>query len=238
MDHTIVPPRLDLNKALAAEGLHLGPDLRSNLGIGRQLIVSALRNIGRSWLDTLSDRSKRGNPDDLVPLMYATYYYHSTLINGGEKSAPTIMETTFTSAGEELWDWLLEYPDLSRTQLESITTSVIEEGVNQASQLTVHSVAKEQLLREITDRGELAYVFDPIHQKVVFNPEYEGQIKQRETELAGSGDFFDQTNILLKCPALAVRSQLYANSGSMLHDFIRFKSSVYAEIYLATQGRT
>jgi len=55
-----------------------------------------------------------------------------------------------------------------------------------------------------------------------------------EVRLAEEDVFPDRTNLVLGCPAKFVKSDLFP-IGTMLHDFLKFKLTVYGDIYLETQ---
>ena len=145
------------------------------------------------------------------------------------------MDKTFTSAGRENFDWLADYPDLSRKEIEAIVNNSISEGIEYASRLAINSTAREQIVQDVTSRGEKAYTLDTQSKKIILDPKYIPEVERREAELREE-NFFDNTQLLLMCPAKFVSSGLYSG-GSMLHDLLRFKYSVFAEIYLKTHGR-
>jgi len=227
--------RFNLEKALESGDYgNLSSDINHNLDVGRSIIAGITSKIYSDWVQNLKEREK-SNRGDLVPLMYMVYVLHSVLIDGGDKESPTIMDKTFSSAGRENFAWLVDYPNLSRQEIEAIAENSISEGIAQASQLAIGSAAKEQAVRKLTARGEMAYVLDPAAKRIIFNPNHLPEIERRKAELRQEG-FFDETNLLLMCPAKFVPSGLY-NGGSMLHDLLRFRNSVFVEIYLATHNR-
>ncbi|MEK6949065.1 MAG: hypothetical protein AABX34_02510 [Nanoarchaeota archaeon] len=228
--------RFDLEKALASGDYgNLSDELAHNLDVGREVVYGITSKVYDDWVQNLKQRNQLSRTEDPIPLTYTVYKLHSVLISGGDWQAPSIMDATFTSAGRENFDWLVDYPNLSRQELEVITENSIEEGIKQASQLAIKSTAKEQVVRDVTKRGDMAYVLDPQAKKIILNPKYLPDVERMEAKTREDG-FFDETQLLLMCPAKFVPSTLY-NGGGMLHDLIRFRSSVFVEIYLATYNR-
>lgn len=226
--------RFDLDRAVT-DGKIGKPskDIEGNLVAGFEFVYDLTSETYAEWLEDLKRRYQE-DPHDPMATLYRIYKAHSVLISGGDWQSRTILDSTFTSAGKERFNWMREHPDLSRAELEKIVENSREGSIEQASLLGIKSTAKEGILREATARGELAYVLDPDSGKIIFNPDLLDEVAEFEEDIRDS--YSDQTQLVLKCPARFVPSPLY-HGGSMLHDQIRFKESVYVELYLATHGR-
>lgn len=226
--------RFRLDDAFAeGEGNQLATDVRGNLEVGKRLISDMTHQLWVDWVQDLGQRHKR-DPRDQAAVMFTIYRSYSMLLCGGDWSVPTIMEATFTSAGRENFDWVRDYPDMSRAELEEIVENSMADSLELAKKLGIKSHTREKVLRDAIGRGELAYVLDPLARKIVFNPLLLDELTREEEKQ--QQDYPDQTHLVLMCPANYVSSTLYP-SGSMLQDLIRFRASVYTEIYLATHSR-
>lgn len=227
--------RFKLDAAMPRLPEPLGMDLSKNLDTGKKFMYDMNLGLYKQWLESIP--TKASNGVDLHPkgVMIVLYRAHSALMNGGDMSTPTVIETTFTASGKEYFEWLRDYPDMSRAELEEIVDDSLPTVVNQANQMGINSTAREDVLRAGAETGELSYVFDPASRRIVFNPELEDQVK--ETEERRRPDFPDQTNLLLTCPAKFVPSTLYHPNGSVLKDILRFRAGMYTELYLHTHGR-
>lgn len=223
--------RFNLDEAVASSTLT--PDIQPNLDIGKRFILETTDQLCKGWVRDLYQRHQIDDKDQTA-IKFAIYRAHSTLIGGGDWDHPSVLFTTFTSAAREAFDWVRDYPNLSRAEVEEITGNSTEGFIQQADQLGIKSHAKEVVIREVTDRGELAYILDPEHRKIIFNPLFLEDVAR--VEEAERENYHDQTQLLLRCPAKYVSSSLY-KGGSMLHDLIRFRSNVYTELYLATHQR-
>ena len=225
--------RFILENGLGFGGHQLTSDLSANLEIGKEIICEITSKMYREWIENLKQRNER-NGKDPIPLIYMVYHFHSALIHGGDMSQRTIMDTTFTRAGKEHFEWLSHYPNLSREEIETIARNSIGEGIKQASQLAIGSFGEEDVVKEATERDEIAYILDPVAKKIVLDPKYRTEVERTIEE--SRRDFFDRTGLVLTCPAKFVPSQLY-DGGNMLYDLLRFRNSVFVEIYLATHNR-
>ncbi len=225
--------KFDLDTAFASQGLGHSKNIHRYLARGKTFIYDTTQKLYGDWLDSLREEEK-AQPNNLKTLMLLYYRSHSTLINGGDWSIPTVMEMTFTSAGKETFDWVAGYPHMTREVIEAIADNSIDMFIEQASQLGLKSTAREQVLRDATDRGQPVYIFDRVHKKIVFNPSLEDEVLAMQSSL--SDIYYDQTDLELNCPAKYVPSSVY-KGGGMLHDLIRFKNSVYTELYLACHNR-
>lgn len=125
---------------------------------------------------------------------------------------------------------------MTRQQLEEIAENSIPEILEFASKLAINSAAREEVVNEAKNRGERPYHFDPEGKRVIINPKLCPEIEAREVALRQDG-FYDKTQMLLMCPAKFAPGGLYDKKGSMLHDLLRFRNSVFVEIYLATYNR-
>lgn len=225
--------RFDVERAQREKKLdNLTGDISDALDTGQEFIASMMDGLFEDWVATLKKRYMADKSDALAT-MFTIYKTHSRLITG-DWSAPTILELTFASAGREKFDWLKESPDMSRVELENIVSASRRGPVEQADQLGIKSAVKEEVLRRATERGELAYVLDPLSQTIIFNPLLLPEVEKEEGDR--KADYYDQTALLLQCPAKFVPSSLYQR-GSMLRDLIRFRESVFVELYLSTHGR-
>ncbi|HUQ84808.1 MAG TPA: hypothetical protein VM077_00645 [Candidatus Limnocylindrales bacterium] len=212
---------------------NLTPHIDNNLDTGRKFIFGMTDQLYGDWLDDVQRRYNE-DPDDQTTLFLTIYRTHSALIVGGDWSYRTIMDNTFSSAGREIFDWVIDYPDMDRDELEEIARNSTEGIIEQAGQLGIKSTAIEGVVMNVAERGELAYVLDADKRKIIFNPEFNDDVVREEERRRE--EYPDQTQLVLGCPAKFVPSTLYPR-GSMLHDLIRFKASVYTEIYLATHNR-
>ncbi len=226
--------RFDLDKAVERGALeHPGDSLEENLENGQFFISKTTNNLHDRWVDSLKERYQADRRDQMA-IKYMLYRSYQILICGGELEQPTILERTFASAGKETFDWTRDYPDLSREELEEIVLNSRRGLLEQADQLGIKSASKEEVLRNATTTGDLAYVLDPKTRKIVFNPNLWPLVEAEER--LRLPDYHDQTKLLLKCPAKFVPSDLYPGGG-MLYDLVRFRDSVFVELYLATHDR-
>ena len=228
--------RFDLEKALESGDYGvLTDDLSHNFDVGRKMIYWITAKAYDEWVQNLGDRNKSSKGQDSISVMYKVYKLHSAFLNGANLRAESIMDVTFTRAGSENFAWLVDYPNLSRQELEEITENSIQGVIDFASKLAINSSAREDVVNMATLRGERPYVLDPQAKKIILEPKYLPEIERREAELRQDG-FYDNTQMLLMCPAKFAPSRLY-DKGSMLHDLIRFRNSVFVEIYLATHNK-
>lgn len=228
--------RFDLEKGFASGDYgSLTEDLTHNFDIGRKMIYWTNAGIYDSWVQNLHQRYRESGGNELVPIMFQVYQLHSASLNGGDLGAETIMNATFTRAGQENFAWLADHPPLTRQQLEEIAENSIPGIIEFASKLAINSTAREEVVNEAESRGERPYVLDFAAKKVILDPNLCPEIEGRETSLRQDG-FYDKTQMLLMCPAKFAPGGLYDKKGSMLHDLIRFRNSVFVEIYLSTHN--
>jgi hypothetical protein len=227
--------RFDLEKALLSGDYgSLSDDLPQNLDVGREIYYGITKKIYDAWVDNLRERNKLGPEVDAIPLMFALYRYHNALVSGIGLQAVTILENTFTSAGSKHFHWLADYPNLSRQEIEQIAENSIGGDIQQASGLSIESVAIEKVATDVAERGDLPYIYDPKSNNIIFNPKYLQDVQREKVRI--QGDYFDQTQLVLECPAKFVPSKIF-EGGGMLHDLIRFRHSVFVEIYMENHNR-
>ena len=131
--------RFDLEKALSSGDYgSLSDDMTHNLDVGRKIIYGITSEVYDNWIGALKKRRSLGSAQDPIPLMYAVYKLHSVLLNDGDWQTPSIMDATFTSAGRENFDWLLDYPHLSRQEIEAIVNNSIDGSIEYASKLAIN----------------------------------------------------------------------------------------------------
>lgn len=228
--------KFNLEKGLASGDYgSLTDDLMHNFDVGREMIYWTNARIFDDWVQSLHKRYRASEGKDPVPVMFQVYQLHSAFLNGGDLGAESIMNATFTRAGSENFAWLVNHPNLTRQELEEIAENSIPGIVEFASKLAINSTAREEIVNEADSRGERPYILDPVAKKIVLDTKYLPSIETRETVLREDG-FYDKTQMLLMCPAKFAPAGLY-NKGSMLHDLLRFRNSVFVEIYLATHNR-
>jgi hypothetical protein len=162
--------RFNLDKAITEGTLPpISPDITENLEAGCNFLFKTNDNLFEKWASGFDKRARedRNGKDGVLFKISKSY---AIIVNKGDLGASSALEATFLSAGRENFDWVRDYPDMSREELEEIVEHSRIEHLRIASQFSMKSVVREDAVIAATKRGELGYIFDLSKEKDNLKP--------------------------------------------------------------------